>query len=290
MQKWYEVVLTTDKDFLPELTVMLACLHIESWVEEEEKDKVHLKIYIPSYEDIKGTEEYIQEFTERLKSGRIQIEVREIEDQNWATSWQKFYEVVRIGNRTVVKPPWIDYEEKPDDIVIEIEPRMAFGSGYHPTTAGTLVLAEEYIKPGMSILDMGCGSGILAIASAYLGASSIVGADYDEICIRESEENYDKALKRSPRITKDVRFILSDGFREIDGQYDIVMVNVHTQFILDNIKNITDSIKPGGYFISGSVSPLNLDEVIEKLQTNGMHLLKTREQEGWMGVVFKKNV
>jgi ribosomal protein L11 methyltransferase len=287
MQNWHEIVITTDKNFLPRLTVMLACMHIESWVEEEEKDIIYIKIYVPPFE---GAEDYVQSLVKHLKSGEVQVVVHEIEDKDWATSWQQYYDVVRIGRRTIVKPPWIDYEKQPDDIVIEIEPRMAFGSGYHPTTAGTLVLAEEFIKPGMSVLDMGCGSGILAIAAAHLGATVITGADYDEICIRESRENYDHAAKNYPQITKNADFLLSDGFSEVHDRFDVVMVNVHTEFILSNIQNIVKSIKPEGFFISGSISPLNLKEVIERLEEQGMKLLKTREQEGWMGVVFQKNI
>ncbi len=289
IQKWYEMEITARQDFLPHLTGLLLSQKIQSWAEEEENGQVKLMVYIPHME---GIEENVRRLEELLSVDKTRVVTREIQDQDWAHSWQQFFPVTRIGRGIVIKPPWKDHElpPEPGDIVIEIEPRMAFGSGYHPTTAGTLELVEEYMRPGCRLLDMGCGSGILSIVASRMGAGEILMADYDPICIRESRENYTTARKKYHDMTGQVEYIVSDGFEKIRGSFDIILVNVHTDFILSVIHRIGESLSPGGLFITGSIGTDRVEEMTRRGEDLGMKLLKTSLREGWMGMVFESGL
>ena len=284
LQKWYEMEITTRQDFLPQLTGLLMSQKIQSWAQEEEGDRVRLLVYIPHLE---GIEEHVRRLEELLTVERTRVVTREIQDKDWAHSWQQFFEVIRVGKNLVIKPPWKDYDPKPGDIVLEIEPKMAFGSGYHPTTAGTLALLEKHMKPGTSVLDMGCGSGILSIVAARLKAETIVMADYDPICIRESKENYKNARKKHREMTGQVDFITSDGFAGLKGTYDNILVNVNTDFILSVIEKIAAFLAPGGLFITGSIGGDRVEEMTCRAKDLGLELVDTVPREGWIGMVFR---
>ncbi|MFP4497772.1 MAG: 50S ribosomal protein L11 methyltransferase [Vulcanimicrobiota bacterium] len=285
MQKWLEVQMCTTPDFLPHLISLLVSQKIKSWVEEEGENQVKITIYIPYFE---GVEKYLAPFKSLMDVKKIQVVAREIEDENWAESWKKFFTILHIGERFVLKPPWAEYQPEENEIVIEIEPRMAFGTGYHPTTVGTLRLMEKHIKPGMKVLDMGCGSGILSLAAAELGASEVIGMDYDEICIRESAENYRLAQKKNPALTSGCQFVLSDGFEKVTEKYDAVLVNIFTSFILHYQQAISDSLKPGGLFVSGSIGSGKMEDVILGFDMVNMILLEKIEENGWEGAVFQR--
>lgn len=285
MQKWYELTITADRGMLPHLAGLLTSNKIKTWMEEDEGDRVRVKIYIPH---VNGVEKNIKNLKRLLDADRLQVVTRAIEDEDWEKSWQQFYEIERIGRRFVIKPPWKDYNPAPGEIIIEIEPRMAFGTGYHPTTAGTLTLMEKHIRAGMDILDMGCGSGILSIAAAAMGAKGITMADYDPICTAESLENYQNAIKRHPQITRNVEVLHSDGFEKITGDFDLVMVNVHTDFLLKAAVAVYNHLRPLGLFVTGSVGMERVDEFKRRMKRLGLHFIEEREREGWMGMVFRR--
>jgi ribosomal protein L11 methyltransferase len=115
--------------------------------------------------------------------------IRFLSEKDWAEAWKTHYDVLRVGRRLVIKPTWRDYDRLPDDLVIELDPGMAFGSGLHPTTRLCLEALEDYLQPGTRVLDVGTGSGILAIAAARLGASQVLALDSDPLAVRVADEN-----------------------------------------------------------------------------------------------------
>lgn len=285
LQRWLEMTLTSNRDLLPHLSALLMSRQIRTWVEEEQGDSVKLKIYIPYFE---GVRDYLDSIKKLFDVEDVRVVVKEIKDENWSTSWQRFFDVRRVGERIVLKPPWRDYEPKNGDIVLEIEPKSAFGTGYHPTTAGTLILMEKYISPGMKVLDMGCGSGILSIAAARLGAGSILGVDNDPNCIRESRQNYREALQKHTHMTPRSTFKISDAFSGVEGKFDTVVINVNTGFIMQHLESVSEHTRQGGFFISGSVIDEKLTSMRKKLRALGMELVEKQEYQNWLGVVFKK--
>ncbi|HWQ13160.1 MAG TPA: 50S ribosomal protein L11 methyltransferase, partial [Roseiflexaceae bacterium] len=120
------------------------------------------------------------------------LQVRQLEEQDWAHAWKRYYTVQRIGARAVVVPSWHEYQPRPGDIVLRLDPGMAFGTGLHPTTRLCVVLLENYVKPDVRALDLGCGSGILAIAAAHLGARPVLALDTDPIAVTATRENAER--------------------------------------------------------------------------------------------------
>jgi ribosomal protein L11 methyltransferase len=285
MNKWYEMTLTASRDFLPNLSGLLMSRNIKTWAEEEVDGNVRLRIYVPHLD---GIEENVKSLERMLRAEKVETVTREIEDEDWAASWQKFFQVVRFGRRIVIKPPWLEYDEQGQDIVLELEPRMAFGSGYHPTTALTLILLEKHLSPGTRVLDVGCGSGILGIAAARLGASSITMTDNDPICTRESEENYRNARQKHPHITGDVNIHLCSGFDRAEGEFGMILLNISTDFIQSAAGEISRRLSAGGLFISGSILPERRGEVESALGMHGLSLMDSDQREGWAGAVFVK--
>lgn len=285
MEKWLEMTLTCEKSFLPHLTGLLMSKKIMKWAEEDENGNVHLKIYFPYFPEI---EENIDSLRKYLDIEQVRCVTREIEDEDWAYSWQRFFEIERVGERIVIKPPWKEYRPEDREIILEIEPRMAFGSGYHPTTKLTLMLAEKYIKPGMNVLDMGCGSGILTIMASYLKAERATAVDHDEIAVKEALRNIGSENLKEKGFNTVITTKVSNGFENVDEKFDVIMINVFTDFVTDNLEEARKALNPGGFLLTGSVEEeskgMRLFEEAEKL---GFRQIEKMELNGWTGLALQ---
>ena len=162
----------------------------------EETEVVTVKAWLPTDEDLPSKLEqlrlHIDEMSQFLDKGSGVINCSEIQDEDWANNWKQFFHPERIGEKIVVKPSWEEYTPLDNDIVIELDPGMAFGTGTHATTSMCIQLLEEYVKPEMKVFDVGTGSGILAIAASKLGAKDIEAADYDNVAVDVARENIEK--------------------------------------------------------------------------------------------------
>ncbi|NJO06553.1 MAG: 50S ribosomal protein L11 methyltransferase, partial [Chloroflexaceae bacterium] len=155
---------------------------------------VTLRTYLPLDE---RTEEQRQQIEQALwYLGRLRpigtVQVRELAEEDWANNWKQFYSVQSIGQHTIIVPSWLDYTAQPDDVVLHLDPGMAFGTGLHPTTRLCLVLLEQYARPSARVLDLGTGSGILAIAAAKQGAAPVLALDNDTVAVRAAWENVER--------------------------------------------------------------------------------------------------
>jgi len=284
MDKWIEMIITCKKDFLSHLTTLLMSRKIMKWAEEDDENNVRLKLYFPFYEELGENIESLRKF---LDVESVNIVTREIDDEDWATSWQRFFQVEKVGERVIIKPPWREYSRVNNEIIIEIEPRAAFGSGFHPTTKLTLMLEEKYLQPGMDVLDMGCGSGILTILAIQMDVNKVVAADCDEIAVKETRRNLLLADLGEKGFNTSVITILSDGFREITEKFDLVMVNILTEFLLQNMAQIAGSLKPGGILITGSIEEGKTGNILELAKREGLFQIDRIEMNGWTGLAFK---
>jgi len=211
------------------------------------------------------------------------ISYREVDEQDWAESWKAFFWPQKIGERIVVKPSWRDYASSPGEIVIELDPGMAFGTGTHPTTALCVQLIERHLKPGDSFLDVGTGSGILLLAAAKLGAGRLCGGDRDEMAVRVAAEN----LRRNG---VDVRRVclaqgaLAAPFR---GRFDLVAANILTQVVIELLGDVARLLKPGGIFLCSGIIDPNRDLVAGKMREVGLAVLEIQQKEGWVALAGK---
>jgi ribosomal protein L11 methyltransferase len=212
-----------------------------------------------------------------------QLALREIDEEDWAQSWKAFFKPVRVCSRIVVKPSWEDFVPEPLDIVIDIDPGMAFGTGSHPTTVLSLALINTYLQAGDSFLDVGVGSGILAIAAAKLGAKKIWGVDNDETAVAIAAQN----LQRNQIEPERYRLICGNLTDDVEGRFDIVAANILADVILELLPGLERVLKPDGIFICSGVIEAKKDKVIRAMQDTRFEILEDPAQEGWVAAAGK---
>ena len=210
-----------------------------------------------------------------------QVDYSETAEEDWAESWKAFFKPERIGRRLVVKPTWEFYESKPADVILEIDPGMAFGTGTHPTTAMCLEMIESYLKPGDSFLDMGTGSGILMVAAARLGAKRLVGVDQDPVAVEIAEKNM-----KLNRIREEIYQVkIGNLTREIHDRFDMVAANILTEVILDLLDNLNEVVAGNGTVILSGITESKKHLVHEKMAQKGILEIETRLRDCWAAIV-----
>lgn len=214
--------------------------------------------------------------------GATEVIVRPLEEVNWEEAWKQFFKPQRIGNRFVVRPTWEGFAAEPDDLVIVLDPGQAFGTGDHGTTRMCLALLEEYVKPGQTVMDLGCGSGILSIAAKMLGASRVLGLDIEPVSVEVSKEN-------AARNNVDCEFETGDvlDFRP-DLGWDIVVSNIISATLIYLSPDAYASVKEGGYWIVSGIIQQNWADVQKAAEKQGFKLVERREEIDWVSGVFQR--
>ena len=221
----------------------------------------------------------------RLTTGMVcRASYRQVDDQNWAEAWKAHFLPLRVGKRLVVKPTWRDYQSGKNDLIIELDPGMAFGTGTHPTTALCLELIEKYLVQGDTLLDIGTGSGILMIAAMLLGAEFVHGLDKDELAVEVASENI--VRNRIDRQRWSVR--CGDLVQEVNHTYDMVVANILTQVIIDLLDDLDKVLSLEGTFICSGIIQANKHMVVEKMNTLGFEPLDVLNREEWTAIVAKR--
>ena len=208
---------------------------------------------------------------------------RVIEEEDWQESWKRHFHVLRVGRRIVICPTWREHREQPDEIVISLDPGMAFGTGHHPTTRMCLEAVEALVFPNSRVLDVGCGSGILSIASAKLGAAEVVSYEIEEPAARVAREN---ALRNGvEQVVKVVQGTLgSDDGRE--QGYDVVLANISATVVSSMSGLLAGAVAPGGkVVVSGIVGDRN-EEAADKLKLAGLTLIEETWSDDWVALIY----
>jgi ribosomal protein L11 methyltransferase len=212
------------------------------------------------------------------------VEYDTVDEEDWAESWKAHFEPERIGARTVIRPSWRAYRSVPGDVVIEIDPGMAFGTGTHPTTRLCIQLLERWIRPGARFLDVGTGSGVLMCVAAAFGAGQMTGIDNDPLAAAVAAENLRK--NRVPEERFSIRTgNLLDG---IEDDFDVVAANILTPVILELIDGLDRVLSPGGVVITSGVLEENAETVAARMRELGLEVLETRAWEDWAALVGRK--
>ena len=260
----------------------------ESLMDFEDDGRISLKAYFAENEDIEQTISFINEgiVTIPLKEGRKllgEVILNSVDDEDFAENWKKYYKPLRIGERIIIKPSWEDYDEKEDDIVIELDPGMAFGTGTHETTSMCAEALESFLKHGESVYDIGCGSGILSIVAAKLGADKVVGIDIDPVCIDVSKENI-----RLNNVENKVKVYQGDLFYVVSDKVDLIVSNIIAETIAGMVKNLGNYLKDDGIFIASGIILSKVELVENTLKENGYKILNTKRLGEWACVVAQK--
>jgi ribosomal protein L11 methyltransferase len=209
-----------------------------------------------------------------------EIEARVVAQEDWAEAWKEHFQVERYGERIVVVPSWREYERQPDDVALTLDPGMAFGTGQHETTRMCLEAIERAVSAGARVLDVGCGSGILSIAAAKLGASAVRAVDIDPVCVRVSAENV--ALNNVAVEVCEGSLGEAWPFEDApDGAFDVVVANIIARAIIDMADDLTGALTPGGRLIVSGIIAEREAEVVTALQTQGLRVESARAMGEW---------
>jgi len=209
----------------------------------------------------------------------------EIKPEDWENAWKEHYQVMRLGRRFVIKPSWQEYEQQSGDVILELDPGMAFGTGLHPTTQMCLYALERHLRPGGSVLDLGCGSGILAIAAAKLGARSVLGLDIDPIAVQAAHDNV-------MRNRVDATVCVEHGSLETIGgrAFEFALVNILAQIIIQLCaQGLADTIEPGGTVMFAGLIDAQEKEVREALEGVGLRVMERVQDGDWVGLICRRN-
>ena len=211
-----------------------------------------------------------------------ELRVRVVEEEEWQESWKEHFHVLRIGTRTVIVPTWRTYEPREDDVVITLDPGMAFGTGHHPTTRMCLELLETHVQPGDRVLDLGCGSGILSIAAAKLRASKVFGLEIDPIAASVAVRNVRENGVQDTVTTDEAT--LPHPQAEPDG-YDLLVANVSAKVITELAEHIVHVVRSGGTLIFSGILDKQQTEVIERMASLGVQFDEGLTDADWVALV-----
>lgn len=201
-------------------------------------------------------------------------------DDGWSTNWKAFYKPLVVGERLVICPSWEAYECKPEQRILWLEPGMAFGTGQHGTTQGCILFMERYLQPGMTVLDVGCGSGILAIAAVMLGASSAYGIDIDADVIPVAIENA-KNNEVGEQCGFDDKLI-----DDVDAQYPFVVANIQAHILKPMSEALVRAVAPEGHLLLSGILEEQADDVCAHFEAHGLSFLEQMQIEEWCSLVF----
>ncbi|BBB92778.1 MAG TPA: 50S ribosomal protein L11 methyltransferase [Methylomusa anaerophila] len=257
--------------------------------EVTETGVVTIKAYLPvdEYLDdkLRIFEERINRLVEHdIDKGRGAINWREVQEEDWASAWKQYFHPVRLGERIVVKPSWEEYIAAANDLIIELDPGMAFGTGTHHTTAICIRLLEDVIKPKSTVFDIGTGSGILAITAAKLGASRVIAIDLDPIAVKIAKENI--KINKTDTIIEALQGDLLTG---VNGQADVIVANIVADVIIRMLPEVQKHLTHNGLFIASGIIAERLSDVTAVMLENKLIIDRVVEEGGWVAILASRN-
>lgn len=252
------------------------------------EDQVMIKAYLPQdyrlatrLEEVMLAVEVLK--TENLPGCQIEVKLTQVEEEDWANSWKAFYKPEKVGERILIKPSWENYQAEPNDLVIELDPGMAFGTGTHATTVMCLRRLEQVIKGGEKVYDVGCGSGVLGIAAAKLGAGEVLAVDLDTTAVTVAQSNV------STNGVASVVAVREGNLLDVAQEpADVVVANIIADIIIHVIPDVGKKLKPGGLFISSGIIDDRAEEVLENLQRAGFEAIEQDTMGSWVAYTARK--
>ncbi len=256
--------------------------------EETDVETVTVKAYLPMNEELDDKlasfEQRVNELVNHnLDKGKGAIACKEVQEEDWESSWKEYFHPTRISPQIIIKPSWEDYVAIPNDIVIELDPGMAFGTGTHHTTMMCAQCLEEVVREGSVVFDVGTGSGILAVAAAKLGAKSVKAVDLDPVAVRVAQENV--TINQVEHLISVARGDLLTG---VEGQADVIVANIIADIIIHLLKDIPAKLKKDGYFIASGIIVERLSDVTAAAIEQNFIVEKVVENGGWVAMVMRK--
>ena len=221
--------------------------------------------------------------------GRLEIEIENMNEEDWANNWKKYFHPIKIGEKLLIKPEWENLEEETDRIVFDINPGMSFGTGSHYTTQLCLETLEKIVKNGDKVLDLGCGSGILSIISLLLGASEAVAVDIDPNAVDIAYQNAARNGIDDTNYHVYAGNILTDEElnAKIDDKYEVVVANIVADVIIGLAPKAKQYMKDGGIFITSGIIEDRVEDVKEALIGVGFEIVEIKQRKDWVSIICR---
>ncbi|MBP2078147.1 50S ribosomal protein L11 methyltransferase [Oceanobacillus polygoni] len=257
---------------------------------EYPEEGVRIKAYLPMNSFLGETVEQIKQAINNLliydiDLGKNHVSLSEVNEEEWATAWKKYYKPVKVSKKITITPTWEEYTPvSSDEIIIELDPGMAFGTGTHPTTVLSMQALETYLTHDDTVIDVGCGSGVLSIAAAKLGAKEVYAYDLDEIAVKSTQQN-----AKLNELNSQIVVAQNNLLDHVNQQVNVIVSNILAEIIVRFVDNAWDNLVSGGLFITSGIIQNKKQLVKEKLTEQGFEIIAVNEMEDWISIVAKKN-
>lgn len=255
---------------------------IEQELLEKDRNKAIVHIYVAKEDNALEAVEYL---TERLNVKGIKFHLikNNVDDCDWLDGWKKFFKCTEIGEKLVIRPSWENYENTSNRKILSIDPGAAFGTGTHATTSLCLSVLERYVNENSTVLDIGCGSGILSIASVLLGAKYSYGVDIDAQSVKVAKEN-----AKLNSVDDKTNYIVGNLADEIDGKYSIVCANIVADIIIELLESVENYMTDDGVIITSGIIDMRETDVTSAFSKYGFKIIEALKQDNWCAFVCRK--
>ena len=242
--------------------------------------------YLPCDDKLEKMRKFVEENLSRLEKTNgigCKIIYSDMNEEDWAQTWKTYFRPEKITANIVIKPTWREYIREHDEIVLEIDPGMAFGTGTHPTTRMCIAMIEKYLKKSSTFLDIGTGSGILMIAAAKLGAIKVWGTDNDNVALDTAYKN----LIQNRISESSFKILAADLVDQITEQFDLVAANLTTKTILILLEDVKRVLVQDGIFVCSGILETDKDEVLKKMKDLGFERVEILVKEEWISIACR---
>ena len=306
VKEWTQIRVTVEQRQLDELVAVMSMINNNLMIEDFSDIEINLKtcygdlidekilnadktvasvsVYVPSDRSYMDDLAFIRS---RLAECGIEgkVEIVGVSEEDWANSWKQYYKPVKIGDRIVICPAWESYKPAEDELVIRMDPGMAFGTGTHETTRLVIRLLEKYTKENCRMLDVGTGTGILAICASRLGAGICRAYDIDPTAVRVARENIkDSGLANVTCDQSDLlKQVSLDG-----GRYDLICANIVADIIIRMTPDVGSYLADGGVLLASGIIDERCDDVVAALEANGFRIIECLRDNGWCGLAVTR--
>ncbi|HLS61477.1 MAG TPA: 50S ribosomal protein L11 methyltransferase [Virgibacillus sp.] len=250
---------------------------------------IFIKVYLLMDDQLEANIAEIKDSIDQLASygidlGENKLTCHEVKAEDWETSWKKYYKPVKVSPHITVVPSWEDYvPETEKEVMIKLDPGMAFGTGTHPTTMLSIQALEKTLVKNDVVIDVGCGSGVLSIASGLLGARKVNAYDLDEVAISSTRENVDMN-----DLTDKVMAQQNNLLDHVNKQADVIVANILAEIIIKFTKEAWNNLKQGGHFITSGIIKDKQELVEQSLVEVGFQTIEINEMNNWICIIAKK--
>lgn len=300
---WYELAIDVHAEAVEPVSALLASFGCndgvaidEPYVQDGDGDNLQIDVEKPfTIHTWVADSDYRPEIVEEIRTalwhlGMMRpigdLRVSTLAEEDWANAWKEHFTVHRIGDRVVVRPPWLAYDAQGDEVVVELDPGMAFGTGLHPSTRLSTLGVEQVVSPGGRVLDVGTGSGILAIAALKLGAAHVDAVDVETVAVRATVEN---AARNGVANKVDVRHGSVGPGEPFQGEYDVVLANIIARILIELADAVVVATRPGGSMVLAGIITEREADVVAAFSKRGADVITRRQEEDWISLVLRRS-